>query len=233
MPADVLRLKSANSDVYVEFSEVDGDDFRISMSAADHSATRRICAFTDRAGVARLLAEAARDWQGWKGAKVWESLDCDLRLELRTDRLGHVTLPCAYARTSADRAGSSRPSSSSKRDSSRRSRAMPNGCGAAATDPGRVVAGVGDARVCGGRLEDDIERSRSGLDRTRSREREDPSSAAAGGSAAVDRRLRSRCRGGAASLTTRRCSLPLGDPATTAPCERLSCVRSRSPHSFS
>jgi hypothetical protein len=92
MPADVLRLKSANSDVYVEFSEVDGDDFRISMSAADHSATRRICAFTDRAGVARLLAEAARDWQGWKGAKVWESLDCDLRLELRTDRLGHVTL---------------------------------------------------------------------------------------------------------------------------------------------
>jgi hypothetical protein len=87
-----LRVSSSDSDAVVEFSEVDGDDFRVSVVAHDYSATRRVCAYTDRAGVARLFAEAARDWSGWRGAKIWESIDGDLRLELRTDRLGHATL---------------------------------------------------------------------------------------------------------------------------------------------
>ena len=85
-----LRLASSNT--VVEFSEVDGDFFRLSVAAPDHSASLRVSAYTDRAGVARLFAEAARDWKGWRGAKVWESIERDLRLELTTDRLGHVTL---------------------------------------------------------------------------------------------------------------------------------------------
>ncbi len=87
-----LRLVSSRSDAVVEFSEVEGEWFRISVVARDHSATRRISAHTDEGGVARLFAEAARDWKGWKRPKVWESLERDLRLELTADSLGHVTL---------------------------------------------------------------------------------------------------------------------------------------------
>ena len=87
-----LRLESSNTDVVIEFADVEGDSFRVSVVAQDHSATRQVCAYTDAAGVARLFAEAARDWKGWRGKKAWESLEGELRVELSTDRLGHVTM---------------------------------------------------------------------------------------------------------------------------------------------
>ncbi|MEA5466693.1 DUF6228 family protein [Leptothoe sp. PORK10 BA2] len=85
-----MRLASSNSDVTFDFSDVDGDYFCVSVMAPDHSARRRVCAYTDRSGVARLFAEAARDWKGWSGEKVWESLEGELRIALTIDRLGHV-----------------------------------------------------------------------------------------------------------------------------------------------
>src|SRR2546425_9319376 len=89
---DTLRLKSSNSDVAMEFSNVDGDYFRVSVVARDHSAIRPVYAYTDAHGIARLFAEAARDSNGWHGPKVWESLEGELRMELTMDRLGHVAL---------------------------------------------------------------------------------------------------------------------------------------------
>ncbi len=89
---DALKLTSARSDAAVEFSCVDGDDFRVSVTARDHSAMLDVCADTDRYGVLRLFVEAARDWTGWSGAKVWESLEGEFRLELSHDGLGHVAL---------------------------------------------------------------------------------------------------------------------------------------------
>ncbi len=87
-----LRLASSNSDVVVELSGVDDDYFRVSVVSHDHSATLRVYAYTGGAGIARLLAEAAREWRGWQEPKVWESLEGELRIELRVDRLGHVTV---------------------------------------------------------------------------------------------------------------------------------------------
>jgi hypothetical protein len=60
--------------------------------AQDHSASRRVFAYTDGAGIARLFAEAAREWRGWIDAKVWESLEGEFRIALTIDRLGHVTV---------------------------------------------------------------------------------------------------------------------------------------------
>ena len=88
----MLRLTSSNSDVAVEFSDVEQDYFRVSVLARDHSAVRRVYAYADGSGIARLFSEAAREWKGWSGTKVWESLEGELRLELRIDRLGHVSL---------------------------------------------------------------------------------------------------------------------------------------------
>ena len=87
-----LRLHSSRSDLVLEFADVDGDGFRVSVIAHDHSATRRVWAHTDAAGLGRLFADAAREWSGWNGTKAWESLEGELRLELSTDRLGHVRL---------------------------------------------------------------------------------------------------------------------------------------------
>ena len=87
-----LRLASSNSDVVLEFSDVDGDYFRVSVVARDHSAMRDVYAYTDRSGIARLFSEAAQEWRGWSGSKVWESIEGELRLGLSADRLGHVTL---------------------------------------------------------------------------------------------------------------------------------------------
>ena len=87
-----MRIKASNSDAAFEFSDVEGDTFRIAVLARDHSAVRRVSAYRDTHGVMRLFSEAARDWRGWQGAKVWESLEGELRLEMTTDRSGHVTL---------------------------------------------------------------------------------------------------------------------------------------------
>ena len=100
-----LRLNSSNSDAVIEFFDIEDDYFRVSVIAHDHSATRRVYAYTDGGGIARLFAEAAKEWKGWHGAKVWESLEGELRIELSIDRLGHVTVA---VRVRSDPGGSDR-----------------------------------------------------------------------------------------------------------------------------
>jgi hypothetical protein len=87
-----LQLHSSNSDVVIEFYDVKGDFFWVAVRSHDHSATRQVDAYSDGAGIARLFGEAAEQWKGWQGAKVWESLEGELRIELTIDLLGHVTL---------------------------------------------------------------------------------------------------------------------------------------------
>ena len=87
-----MRLTSSNSGVYIEFSDVDSDSFLVSLMAYDHSAIRRVYAYTDGPGIARLFADAAREWKGWTEAKVWESLEGEFRIALTIDRQGHVTV---------------------------------------------------------------------------------------------------------------------------------------------
>jgi hypothetical protein len=89
---NTLRLSSSNSDIVVEFSDIEDDYFRVAVRSHDHSATRRVYAYTDGAGIARLFTEAAEQWKGWQDAKVWESLEGEFRIELRIDCLGHVSV---------------------------------------------------------------------------------------------------------------------------------------------
>lgn len=52
---------------------------------------------TQEPGIATLFAWAARNWKGWDGARVSESLEGEFRLELSCDRLGHVALAVALS----------------------------------------------------------------------------------------------------------------------------------------
>jgi hypothetical protein len=88
----MLRIKSSNSEVEIQFADVEKDYFRISVVGRDHSASRTVYAYTDALGIVRMFADAARDWKGWDGNRVWQSLEGELRLEMSTDRRGHVSL---------------------------------------------------------------------------------------------------------------------------------------------
>ena len=88
----MLSLKSSNSDSAVEFSDVEGDRFRVSVVARDHSASRIVYAYTDAFGIPALFGQAAQEWRGWDGGKVWQSIEGELQLALSHDRRGHVTL---------------------------------------------------------------------------------------------------------------------------------------------
>lgn len=88
----MLSLKSSNSETALNFADVEGDRFRVSVVGRDHSVSLIVYAYTDRLGVAELFAQAAQEWKGWKGAKVWQSIEGELRLELRHDSRGHVTV---------------------------------------------------------------------------------------------------------------------------------------------
>ena len=39
-----------------------------------------------------LFQEMARQWSGWTGELVWESLESELALRCTRDRLGHITI---------------------------------------------------------------------------------------------------------------------------------------------
>ena len=43
-------------------------------------------------GLADLFAYMAEHWRGWEGLRTWGSLEGELKIAARTDRLGHVYL---------------------------------------------------------------------------------------------------------------------------------------------
>lgn len=87
-----MQIKSSSSDTVLEFSRVEGDYFEACIRSVSHSASRRVCCYTDPEGVANLFADAAAHWRGWSGAKRWESIEGEMALELTADRTGHITL---------------------------------------------------------------------------------------------------------------------------------------------
>jgi hypothetical protein len=74
------------------FADLSGEDFEVRVEAGDHSARRLVSTYMNPKGPAPLFRDAARRWKGWKGTKDWQSLEGELRLELTTDRTGHVVV---------------------------------------------------------------------------------------------------------------------------------------------
>ena len=87
-----MQIKSSSSDAVLEFSRVEGEYFEASLRSSSHSASKRVCCYTDPGGIASLFDDAAAHWRGWSGTKRWESIEGELTLELTADRTGHITL---------------------------------------------------------------------------------------------------------------------------------------------
>jgi hypothetical protein len=88
----MFQIKSIETDALLEFFDLSGDYFKVSLRSTSHSAVREVYAYTDPEGIARLFQEAAREWRGWSGTKSWESLEGEFRIELKTDKSGHITI---------------------------------------------------------------------------------------------------------------------------------------------
>jgi len=88
----MFQIKSTRTDALLEFFDLSGDYFKVSLRSTSHSAVRNVYAYTDAEGIARLFQEAASEWRGWSGTKSWESLEGELRIELKADKTGHISM---------------------------------------------------------------------------------------------------------------------------------------------
>lgn len=88
----MFQIKSVESDALLEFFDLAGDYFNVSLRSTSHSAVREVYAYTDPDGITSLFQEAAGDWRGWSGIKSWESLEGEFKIELKTDKTGHITI---------------------------------------------------------------------------------------------------------------------------------------------
>ena len=53
---------------------------------------KRVVHHLDRRDLSRFVAELARDWRGWHGARRWAPIDGDFTLMCHHDRIGHVVV---------------------------------------------------------------------------------------------------------------------------------------------
>jgi len=72
--------------------ELPSEEFRVTVSNVNLSASGRIYADCGGSHPATLFSEMAERWRGWTGELVWESLEGDLCLRCTQDRTGHVSI---------------------------------------------------------------------------------------------------------------------------------------------
>ena len=68
------------------------DGFWVRVTDHKLSACAEVCAGYAPAHPAELFADMARQWSGWRGQLVWESLEGELALRCRHDRRGHIAI---------------------------------------------------------------------------------------------------------------------------------------------
>jgi hypothetical protein len=68
------------------------DSFWVRVTALNVSAACSVYAACGPSHPAILLAEMARQWSGWRGELIWQSLEGELVLRCAHDRLGHVSI---------------------------------------------------------------------------------------------------------------------------------------------
>ncbi|MBJ6802075.1 DUF6228 family protein [Geomonas propionica] len=88
----MFQIKSTETDGLPEFFDFEGDSFKVSVRSKSHSALREVYGYPDAEGIAQIFREAANQWRGWSGTKMWESLEGEFKIELKADKTGHVTI---------------------------------------------------------------------------------------------------------------------------------------------
>jgi hypothetical protein len=94
-------IKSTNGRRALRFYDREQDHFRVSVEGDGPQVTKGIWGYTYPAGVADLFEACARDWTGWSDVQFWESIEGDLRLDVRSSPMGHITIKVCVRDTSS------------------------------------------------------------------------------------------------------------------------------------
>jgi Family of unknown function (DUF6228) len=96
---DEFVIKSSVDDSTLTFCNRNPEDrdlllyhFEVKISRSDLSATARVWAGHCLSHPAPWFHELAKNWQGWRGELVWNSLERELALVATRDRFGHITI---------------------------------------------------------------------------------------------------------------------------------------------
>jgi len=98
--SDVLRIESAHGTAWLEIRMLSESEeekaFDVSATFGMFSGSVRSTTYF-AGSPADLFAEAARDWRGWTGDKVWEAISHELKLSLSSETLGGCRLLVSLA----------------------------------------------------------------------------------------------------------------------------------------
>lgn len=84
-------IKSVKDGAVLEFSEYSGDYFEAWLRTAKYEGRERVYAYEVQ-HLCGYFQEMGDSWRGWKGTKVWESLEGQLLFSASSDSTGHVIL---------------------------------------------------------------------------------------------------------------------------------------------
>jgi hypothetical protein len=87
---DSFTIKSVRSDAELAFVERQGDYFTVVIRGSQLSATHRVWGYTDCDFLVQGLNRLAREPIGFNETFTWDSIEGDLSLGIRCDKLGHV-----------------------------------------------------------------------------------------------------------------------------------------------
>jgi hypothetical protein len=74
-----------------EYSDADSKSFLLKASTRGWSIEQRASAYL-AADLGAYFTDLATHWQGWKGRKLWSTLEGELELSASSDSVGHITL---------------------------------------------------------------------------------------------------------------------------------------------
>lgn len=86
-----LRIVSRDYGASLELRPLDRHHFVADATSADLHCTINVSSYLSE-GIAEFFGDLATNWQGWSGTKTWQSLEGELVLEAKCDRLGHIFL---------------------------------------------------------------------------------------------------------------------------------------------
>jgi hypothetical protein len=87
-----IVIKSAHGGTTLDFSELAGGFYRVTLSVSDVRGSCLVCDYEPAAYLRGFFRDLATNWRGWKGKKEWSSLEGELRLTATSDSVGHISL---------------------------------------------------------------------------------------------------------------------------------------------
>lgn len=90
-------IKSSTSDLKLEFSDIEGDYFTVTLKSFYLNSMLTVFAYTDSYAFADLMEHLACQKQPWQGEKSWESIEGEFKFIATCNALGQVTFEASLS----------------------------------------------------------------------------------------------------------------------------------------